>query len=265
LTKLVAVVTVGNEILDGVILDTNTKWLIERLKPLGFMVKEIITVRDDVPEIAKAINRAVEDGCWLIITSGGLGPTHDDMTLKGVAEAFHLPMVINDEALTIVTREYAALHEHGIIKSGEITAARRKMAVFPEGAIPLDNRVGSAPGVLLKHGGVEVVSLPGVPHEMMWIFDNQFVSHLNTHISEVYYEEVLNLPLRDESTLSPLIDEAMNRVPGVWIKSLVRPYGEVGIRFWVSARGEDKAILMTKVKKAVETLMNLAKEQLPRG
>jgi nicotinamide-nucleotide amidase len=262
LTNFVAVVTVGNEILDGVILDTNTKWIIERLKPLGFMVKEIITVRDEVSEIAKAIKRAVEDDCNLIVTSGGLGPTHDDMTLKGVAEAFHLPMVINVEALAIVTRQYAELHKLGIIKSGEITASRRKMAVFPEGAVPLDNRVGSAPGVLLNHGSVEVVCLPGVPHEMMWIFDNQFVSHLKSKISEDYYEEVLSLPLRDESTLSPLIDEAMKRVPGVWIKSLVRPYGEVGIRFWVSARGEDKIILNAKVKKAVEILMSLAKEQL---
>jgi molybdenum cofactor synthesis domain-containing protein len=265
LTSQVAIITVGNEILDGIILDTNTKWMIERLKPLGLMVKEVIIVRDDVPEIARAINRAADDGCGLIITSGGLGPTHDDMTLKGVAEAYHLPLGVNEEALAIVARQYAALHERGIIASGEITEARRKMAIFPRGARPLDNRVGGAPGALLAHCGVEVVSLPGVPHELMWIFDNQLVPHISEHLEGFYYEEVLSLPLRDESTLAPLIDEAMKRVPGVWIKSLVKPYGERGIKFWISARGTDKGELEAKVKKAAETLLRLAEERLPSG
>jgi nicotinamide-nucleotide amidase len=74
LTKQAAIITIGNEILDGIILDTNTKWMIERLKPLGLMVEEVIIVRDDVPEIARAIRRTIEDGCDLVITSGGLGP-----------------------------------------------------------------------------------------------------------------------------------------------------------------------------------------------
>jgi molybdenum cofactor synthesis domain-containing protein len=265
LTDYAAIITVGNEILDGIILDTNTKWMIERLKPLGLMVKEVLVVRDDVPEIGRAINRAVEDGCRLIITSGGLGPTHDDMTLKGVAEAFKLPLEVNEEGLTIVARQYKGLYEAGRIESGEITEARKKMAIFPLGARPLDNRVGGAPGVLLHIKGVEVVSLPGVPHELMWIFDNQLVPHISKDIEGVYYEEVLSLPLRDESTLAPLIDEAMKRVPGVWIKSLVKPYGERGIKFWISARGDDKASVEAKVKEAMRILVSLAETKLPGG
>ncbi len=265
MTSQVAIITVGNEILDGIILDTNTRWMIERLKPLGLMVKEVITVRDDISEIAKAINRAAVDGCSLIITSGGLGPTHDDMTLKGVAEAFHLALEVNEEALAIVARQYAALHDRGIIDSEEITEARRKMAVFPRNARPLDNRVGGAPGVLLHRSGVEVVSLPGVPHELMWIFDNQLVPNLSKYLDEVYYEEVLSLPLRDESTLAPLIDEVMKRVPGIWVKSLVKPYGEKGIRLWISARGNEKAELEIKVKKAAEILVQLTEECLSSG
>ena len=259
---LVAIVDVGNEILDGIILDTNTRWMIERLKPMGFIVEEVLTVRDDVQKIAKAIRRALEDGSDIVITSGGLGPTHDDITLKGVAEAFHLPLKVNDEALAIVTRQYAAMHQRGIIKSPEITESRRKMATFPRGAIPLDNRVGGAPGVVLEIGGKEVVSLPGVPHELMWIFDNQLVPHIKHLVNGVFYEEVMSLPLRDESTLAPVIDEAMKRVPGVWIKSLVKPYGETGIRFWISARGDSKEETEARVKKATETLLQLARERL---
>ncbi len=265
LTNQVAIVTVGNEILDGIILDTNTKWMIERLKPLGLMVEEVLIVRDDVPEIARAINRAVEDGCDLIITSGGLGPTHDDMTLKGVAEAFHLPLEVNEDALAIVARQYGQLFESGRIESGEITEARKKMAVFPRGARPLDNRVGGAPGVLLHIDGADVVSLPGVPHELMWIFDSQLIPHVSGHIEGEYYERVLSLPLRDESTLAPLIDDAMRRVPGVWIKSLVKPYGERGIKFWVSARGDDHAELEARVEEAIRVLIGLTGERLPPG
>ncbi len=265
MVRQVAIVTVGNEILDGIILDTNTKWMIERLKPLGLMVKEVLTIRDDVYEIAKAINNAVMDGCGLIITSGGLGPTHDDMTLKGVAEAFHLPLAVNEEGLAIVARQYQQLHESGRIESGEITEARRKMAIFPEGARPLDNRVGGAPGVLLEFEGFEVVSLPGVPYELMWIFDNQLIPHITHHLDESYYEEVLSLPLRDESTLAPLIDEAMKQVPGVWIKSLVKPYGERGIKFWISARGKDRVELEKRVKEAINVLLLLTSERLPSG
>jgi nicotinamide-nucleotide amidase len=265
LTSQVAIITVGNEILDGIILDTNSKWMIERFKSLGLMVKEVLIVRDDVPEIARAINRAADDGCSLIITSGGLGPTHDDMTLKGVAEAFHLPLEVNEDGLGIVTRQYKGLHDNGRIESAEITETRKKMAIFPRGARPLDNRVGGAPGVLLPYGGVEVASLPGVPHELMWIFDNQLLPHISEHLEGFYYEEVLSLPLRDESTLAPLIDEAMKRVPGVWIKSLVKPYGERGIKFWISARGTDKAELEENVKKARDILVRLAEKRLSTG
>ncbi len=265
LTKQVAIITVGNEILDGIILDTNTKWMIERFKPLGLMVEEVFIVRDDVPEIARAIRRAVEDGCDLIITSGGLGPTHDDMTLKGVAEAFNLPLEVNEEGLAIVTRQYKQLHDAGRIESGEITEARKKMAIFPKGARPLDNRVGGAPGVLLHGDSADIISLPGVPYELMWIFDNQLIPHVSEHIEGVYFEKVLSLPLRDESTLAPLIDDAMRRVPGVWIKSLVKPYGERGIKFWVSARGGDHAELEAMVEQAIRILIGLAEERLPMG
>jgi molybdopterin-biosynthesis enzyme MoeA-like protein len=96
----------------------------------------------------------------------------------------------------------------------------------------------------------------------MWIFDNQLVPHISGHIEGLYYEEVLSLPLRDESTLAPLIDEAMRRVPGVWVKSLVKPYGETGIRFWISARGEDGEEIRGRVKRATETILQLARERL---
>lgn len=265
MANIVGLLVVGNEILDGVVLDTNSQWVINRLKALSFDVKEEMTVRDDIAEISKAIHRIAEDGCGIIITMGGLGPTHDDMTLKGVAEAFSLPMELNEEALAIVTRQYAGLHSRGIIESGEITEPRRKMAIFPRGARPLDNRVGGAPGVLLESSGIIIISLPGVPTELYWIFDNQILPLLESRVEGVFAEKIINLPLRDESTLAPIIDEAMRRSPGVYIKSMVRPYGESGIRLWISARGDFKLEVEGRVSVAADLLEELTRKRLPRG
>ena len=163
-------------------------------------------------------------------------------------------MCKNKDALAIVTRQYKELHKKGIIDNENVTKSREKMAIFPEGATPLDNRVGGAPGVHLHVNDVEVISLPGVPSELFWITDNQLMSLLKEHEDEIYYEEFINLPLRDESNLAPIIDEVMKRIPGTWVKSMVKPYGESGIRLWVSARDKDKEKVVNKVKNSIQVL-----------
>ena len=256
---------VGNEILDGVVLDTNSHWLINRLKPLNFIVQEAITVRDSLPEIGRGLGRLMADGCTIVFTTGGLGPTHDDMTVQGVSMALGLPLELNQEALDIVTRQYRALYERGIIESGELTDSRRKMAVLPRGAKPLDNRVGGALGVLVEVEGSTIICLPGVPLEMKWIFDDQVTPLLRARVRGAYAEEIVSLPLRDESTLSPIIDQVMEEVPSVYVKSMVRPYGETGIRLWVSSKGEDKDEVEKRVRQAVERLRQLTHDKLPHG
>jgi molybdenum cofactor synthesis domain-containing protein len=258
----VGIIVVGNEILDGVIIDTNTQWIIKQLKPLNYTVAGAITIRDEISEIARAINRMRQDGIRLIITTGGLGPTHDDMTLLGVAEAFNLTMELNHEAYSIVKRQYQHYYERGVVETPEMTDARRKMAIFPQGAKPLDNRAGGAPGVLLYKDDVRVVSLPGVPSELKWIFDNQLVPILNQNVHGHYFEKIINLKLRDESTLAPLIDTAMKTDSKVYIKSMVKPYGEAGIRLWISARGENPIETEERVEKISKFLMELTRDQI---
>jgi nicotinamide-nucleotide amidase len=263
--NLVGILVVGNEILDGVVLDTNSQWIINRLKPLGFQVHEAITVRDNIHEIGAALNRLIDDGCGLVFTTGGLGPTHDDMTLQGVAHGLGLPLELDQASLDIVTRQYRVLHERGIIESGEMTDSRRKMAILPQGSRPLDNRVGGAPGVLLEVGGSTIICLPGVPLELKWIFDDQVAPILKSMVRGVYAERIVALPLRDESTLAPIIDQVMGEVPGVYVKSMVKPYGEEGIRLWVSSMGEDQGEVEDKVARTVDRLVELTRERLPNG
>lgn len=262
----VGILVVGNEILDGVTLDTNTQWMTNRLKPMNYTVAETITVRDDTAEIAKALNRMMDDGLNLIITTGGLGPTYDDMTLKGVAEAFSLPMAVNPDALAIVKRQYRAFHEAGVVDSAEITEARKKMAVFPEGAEPLDNKAGGAPGVMLRMEGVLIVSLPGVPSELKWILDNPLKPILADRAQGCYTEKIINLSARDESMLAPLIDEANKLEPDVYIKSMVKSMvdndkGYV-IRLWISCHGDEMEEIQAKVDKVAYFLVDLAEKTL---
>jgi molybdenum cofactor synthesis domain-containing protein len=261
----IGILVVGNEILDGLVLDTNSQWIINRLKPFNLKIWIKMTVRDEISEIARGIKHLIKEGCNLIFTTGGLGPTHDDKTLEGIAEAFCLPLVINDEALEIVTRQYANLHNRGVVEFPEITAPRRKMACLPKGARPLDNRVGGAPGVLLEGEQVQVVSLPGVPLELKWIFENEVLPMQKKRIKGNFVEDIVHLPLKDETTLAPIIDEAMDKVPGVYVKSLVKPYGELGIRLWVSASGNDKQVTQEKVKRVVNLLKEMTKDRLPEG
>jgi nicotinamide-nucleotide amidase len=261
----VGILVVGNEILDGVVLNTNSKWIINRIKPLNFSVKETITVRDDVKEIAKALKRLVEDGCDVLFTTGGLGPTFDDMTLQGVGYAFDVPLALNQEALDIVKRQYQEFHNRGVIDTAEITNSRRKMAVLPNGAQPLDNREGGAPGVLLKRNGVMIFSLPGVPKELEWIFDNQVLPIIKQKVEGFFIERIMEMPIKDESLLAPIIDEVMEKEDEVYVKSMAKSYGEGGIRLWVSSRGRDKKEVERRVEKTVFLLKKMVKERLPEG
>jgi molybdenum cofactor synthesis domain-containing protein len=264
LNTQIGILVIGNEILDGIVLDTNSQWLINQLKALNFQVSEKMTVRDDTKVISKAVRRMLSAGANLIFTTGGLGPTHDDKTLAGVAMAFELPVEVNDKALKIVTRQYTDMHQRGMIETGEITEPRRKMAVLPKGAQPLDNRVGGAPGVVLDIEGAQIISLPGVPGELMWIFDNQLLTLLKGRVEGVFTEDVIYLPLRDESTLAPIIDEVMQNVPGVYIKSMVKPYGESGIRLWVSSSGKSKTEVEERVQRVTNLLVKRSEEKLPK-
>ena len=263
--NLVGLLVVGNEILDGVVLDTNSQWIISRLKPMGFQVHEAITVKDSLPEIGRGLRRLMEDGCDVVFTSGGLGPTHDDMTVQGVAKELSLPLELDPGALAVVARQYRTLYERGVVESPEITESRRKMALLPMGSTALDNEVGGAPGVMVEAGGSTIFCLPGVPRELMWIFEEQVAPVLRRSVHGAYAERIVALPLRDESTLAPIIDQVMAEFPGVYVKSLVKPYGERGIQLWVSYKGGDAGEAERLVGEAVKRLTRLTEERLPNG
>ncbi|MGY5871395.1 MAG: molybdopterin-binding protein [Candidatus Thorarchaeota archaeon] len=252
--RTVGILAIGNEVLDGLVLDTNSNWMELKLVALGLQIKRLVSVRDELEEIGKALEFAM-DACDVIITSGGLGPTHDDITLKAIALALDLEVTESAEALAIVERQYKTLFEKGIVQSPDLTEARVKMAMIPEGAEPLDNRVGGAPGVRLQVGNSTIFCLPGVPSELKFIFEDSIISWLSERVEQKFFEQVVEFGMHDESTFAPAIDVVMKKHPGVYVKSMPKTYGTSRtLRVWVSARGENLTDLTELVKAAVKSL-----------
>ncbi len=252
------ILTIGNEVLDGLVLDTNSNWMEKELISLGVEMRRLVTVRDEVDEIGNGLEFLLGD-CDVVITSGGLGPTHDDMTLFSIGKKLNREIVLDKHGLEIVTRQYEMLYRKGIVSAPEITESRMKMAMLPERSIALDNAVGGAPGVRIHHEGKTIFCLPGVPSELKDIWQRGVKPWLGENIKGAYYEEVREFEVVDESVFAPYIEEAMLSNPGVWIKSMPKRYGTTRImRVWISARGKEQAEVMQKVTIAITSLERLS-------
>ena len=154
----IAVLTVGDELLNGEISDTNTRRIALALATRGLFLREVMTVGDDEDYISEALQE-LSARRQVVIVTGGLGPTHDDMTTRAAAKAFRRPLVLNDEALR-------QIHEHFRRTGRTMHSGNEKQALLPYKATLIPNLVGSAPGFRLSIDDRDLYFLPGVPAEM---------------------------------------------------------------------------------------------------
>ncbi len=218
------IISVGNELLIGHTLDTNSHWIAKRFTRFGWTLHRITVIRDSLAAIKDGVTGALQRKPDLLITLGGLGPTHDDMTLRGVALALGKRLALNPEALAMVKARYSMLQA-----STGLTRFRKKMATLPEGAEPLPNPVGTAPGVMIKVGKTRIVSLPGVPSEMKAIFNGSVTPMLRGSKTKAPNEVSMGLVGIIESALAPALDSTRRAFPRLYFKS--HPRGrEGGIR-----------------------------------
>ncbi|MEM3545850.1 MAG: nicotinamide mononucleotide deamidase-related protein [Candidatus Bathyarchaeia archaeon] len=243
------ILTIGNELLIGKILNTNAQWLSRRITSLGGRVTRIITIGDDVNEISTTIRDCLSRKPDFIITVGGLGPTFDDKTLEGVAYAVNVKLEVNEEALKMVKMKYESLGRARGEKI-ELTPPRIKMATLPRSAKPLRNPVGTAPGVLLEADGVTIICLPGVPEEMKAIFEDSISPIIRGRSKLVFCEKSLRLEGIYESDLAPIIDQVLKMNPKVYIKS--HPKREEGgayieLHFSTSDESLDKCLRLIEL------------------
>jgi nicotinamide-nucleotide amidase len=215
------IISIGNELLIGKIQNTNMHWLATQATALGVTVTRATVVRDNIKEIAQTIRQTIKRKPQFIITTGGLGPTFDDKTFQATAKALHLPLEVNPKALQFVKEKCEAYAKRNHYPTPiELTPPRVKMATLPKGTQPLNNPLGSAPGLKVTLDGTVLFVLPGVPVEMEAIFTESIVPELKLAVGKLkFYQKSLFAHGIHEGTLAPLIDTVMKDHHGIYIKS----------------------------------------------
>jgi molybdenum cofactor synthesis domain-containing protein len=218
--NFVELFAIGNELLVGQVLDTNTHWLVRNLTAAGAQVRRAAMIRDDYDDIGEQLLGALARKPRLIVTTGGLGPTDDDMTYRAISRALKLELYEDANALEMIRKRYAYLATIRPNFNAELNDARRKMALFPRGAEVLANNAGAAPALALEVGETTLVSLPGVPVEMKDIYSNSLQPVLARTIGTGgYVERNIVLDLGDESRIAAALEQVQARHTTVYIKS----------------------------------------------
>ena len=234
------ILVVGNEILSGRTKDTNSGWLAERLTKLGIRLREIRTI-PDVAETIVAVVNEVRAKYTYVFTSGGIGPTHDDITAECIAKAFGVPWELNLEARAILRSNYAS--------DDDLTPARLRMATLPRGAALIANPVSKAPGFRMEN----VYTMAGVPRVLQAMFDG-IVGELVGGQVLLAHSVVGNIA---EGRIADGLAALQARHPDLDIGSYpnVRPDG--GFRNAVVLRGPDRARLAAVAREVAALIQHL--------
>ncbi len=227
------ILTIGTEILLGEITDTNAAYIARQLRSIGLDVYRKTTVGDNAHRIAALIQEAL-DRCQVIITTGGLGPTIDDPTREAIALAFGLTLEYHPHLWEQIEERF---RRYGRTP----TENNRRQAFLPQGAIPLENPVGTAPAFIVERDSKFVICLPGVPREMEHLLHNSVIPFLKQrlHLTELIKTRVLHTIGVGESLIdSKIADLESSSNPTV---GLAAHSGQVDIRIAVKAKNELEA------------------------
>ena len=211
---------IGDELLSGFTLDTNSHWIAQRLRLLGHPLKRATQVRDRQAEIVDAVQREVADpDVEHLFCTGGLGPTPDDRTFEALAVALGRHLVIEEDVRARLEHRLARMLAAGLIDSAELNEGHLRMATIPERPeAVLRNRVGSAPGVVYRVGSTLVYVLPGVPAEMKAIFSEEIApTYLNGGTAGFLRE--IRLSFAVEGRFYPVLRELEASHPDVSVGS----------------------------------------------
>ncbi|MHA1166704.1 MAG: molybdopterin-binding protein [Candidatus Hodarchaeales archaeon] len=257
----VQLISIGDEILIGNTVDTNSNYLAGRLTRLGAVITRIVTIPDDTNTIVKELNESVKNHEF-VVTTGGLGPTWDDGTVIALAEFLGAQLKLNKEAFEMIKATYKRLHAEGKLDSPDITAERKKMAILPDhdslSLIP--NPVGVAPGIHIAKKDSDLFVLPGVPKEMKAMVP--FIERIVSRRSGLYYHELLiDAPISAESTLAPYIRRVREKYPECYVKSTPSAHSRNAIPVIVTAAEEDEDKAIKLVENAAAFLLEIIREK----
>jgi nicotinamide-nucleotide amidase len=231
------IVSIGDELLIGQTINTNAAWMGEQLSAFGIQVAEVSTISDNQADIQKALRKGVEENFQLVLITGGLGPTKDDITKKTIAAFFNQKLVQNQEVLDNV---YALFNAYG----REVKPVNIDQALVPEGCEVLINNAGTAPGMWIEHNGTIFVSMPGVPKEMRYLMEKRVLPKLQDEYAlPVLVNKTMLTQGIGESEVAERIEDIEDGLPSHIKLAYLPSAGMVKLR--LSGKGEDK-ILLTK-------------------
>jgi len=215
-----SIVAIGDELVGGFTLDTNSHWLADRLRLLGFPVKRVTAIRDRPQEIVDQVRRELADEeVTHTFLSGGLGPTPDDRTFAALAEALGRELIVWEETRARIERRVQRMHEAGLLDSPELTEGNLRMARIPAGpAHVFKNKRGMAPGVMYEASGKRIFVLPGVPLEMKSIFSEELETQFLSEGAASTVRE-LRFTFAVEARFYPLMRELEEKFPDVSVGS----------------------------------------------
>ncbi len=249
-----SIITIGDELLIGQVIDTNSSWIAQELNKIGVAVKHRVAVGDVWDDIWQAIDEESKITDIIIIT-GGLGPTADDITKPLLGKYFGGKMVVHQPTLDHV--QY--IFEH-ILKRPMIER-NAKQAEVPDNCIVLKNEKGTAPGMLFKKEGKIFVSLPGVPHEMKWIMTNHVLLMIPEMFDTGFIEHRTLLTAGiGESYLAEMIQSFEVALPAHIKLAYLPNFGMVRLR--LSSWGTDKSFLINEINGFFDTLKVAVKDYL---
>ncbi len=243
------VITIGDEILIGQIVDTNSAFIAKSLDKIGVEMHEIISISDNKQHILDTFEK-LQNKVDLVVITGGLGPTKDDITKKTFCDYFDDELVVNEEVLTHVTQLIEGFYKR------QITQLNKDQALVPSKCTVLHNQVGTAPGMWMKKENTVFISLPGVPFEMKYLVENQIISKIVTEYNRPYiiHKTVLTYGI-GESLLAETIENWENNLPDFIKLAYLPSPGRVRLR--LSACGSDKEFLEKSIFENVTSLSKI--------
>jgi nicotinamide-nucleotide amidase len=241
-----AIVTIGDEILIGQIIDTNSSYIAKALDKIGIATHEILSISDDKKHILNTFN-LLQNTVDVVIVTGGLGPTKDDITKKTFCDYFEDNLIENKEVLFHVKSIIEGFYKR------PITQINREQALVPTKAKVMFNKAGTAPGMWMEKENTVFISLPGVPYEMKYLIDNEVIPNLVQKYERPYIvHQTIMTYGRGESMIAEQIEEWEDNLPNFIKLAYLPSPGKVRLR--LTARGTNEQVLKNEIKSQVQKL-----------
>lgn len=246
---LAEIITIGDEILIGQIVDTNSAWIGQQMNAVGFKVHQITSVSDNREHILAALKEA-SGRVQVVLITGGLGPTKDDITKKTICDYFNVGLRFDEQAYKDVEHLFK-------IRGREVTNINRLQAEVPENCSTLYNKAGTAPGMWFDEGGVIYVSMPGVPHEMKYLMEKEVLPRLKEKFETpfILHKTLLTQGI-GESFLSEMIADFEDALPANFKLAYLPAAGSVRLRLTASGNRNEVTETMNRLVAELSVLVS---------